>query len=82
MWRALVIMLGVVLGAAFPPDTVSAQNPPTMPSGSMHQMHHPGAAAGTPAMPGQDAFGAIAEVVRLLDADPRTDWSKVNLERR
>ena len=34
-----------------------------------------------PAMPGQDAFGAIAEVVRLLDADPETDWSKVDLER-
>ena len=92
MWRALVIMLGVVLGAAFLPDTVSAQNPPLQhmpkhgdqmptPSGSMHQMRHPGAAAGAPAMPGQDAFGAIAEVVRLLDADPKTDWSKVNLER-
>ena len=61
MWRALVIMLAVVLGAAFLPETVSAQNPP--------------------AMPGQDAFGAIAEVVRLLDADPKTDWTKVNLER-
>lgn len=73
MWRALVIMLGVMLGAAFLPDTASAQNP--------HQMHHPGAAAGSPAMPGQDAFGAIAEVVRLLDADPKTDWTKVNLER-
>ena len=32
-------------------------------------------------MPGQDAFGAIAEVVQLLDADPNTDWSKVDLER-
>jgi hypothetical protein len=32
-------------------------------------------------MPGQDAFGAIAEVVQMLDADPSTDWSKVDLER-
>jgi hypothetical protein len=32
-------------------------------------------------MPGQDAFGAISEVVRMLDADPSTDWSKVDLER-
>ena len=31
-------------------------------------------------MPGQDAFGAIQEVVRTLEADPNTDWSKVNLE--
>jgi len=30
-------------------------------------------------MPGQDAFGAIQEIVRILDADPRTDWSKINL---
>ncbi len=34
----------------------------------------------TPKLPGQDAFGAIQEIVRILDADPKTDWSKVNLE--
>jgi hypothetical protein len=34
----------------------------------------------TPTMPGQDAFEAIQEVVRILDADPKTDWSKVDLE--
>jgi hypothetical protein len=33
-----------------------------------------------PTMPGQDAFGAIQEIVRILDADPKTDWSKVDLE--
>ena len=38
------------------------------------------AAAATPTLPGQDAFGAIQEVVRILDADPETDWSKVDLE--
>jgi hypothetical protein len=38
-------------------------------------------AAGAPTQPGQDAFGAIAEVVRLLEADPNTDWSAVDLER-
>jgi hypothetical protein len=40
-----------------------------------------GMPAGIPTMPGQDAFGAIAEIVRLLDADPTTDWAKVDLER-
>lgn len=30
---------------------------------------------------GQGAFAAIAEIVKLLEADPSTDWSKVNLER-
>jgi hypothetical protein len=37
-------------------------------------------ASTTPTLPGQDAFGAIQEVVRILDADPKTDWSKVDLE--
>ena len=36
--------------------------------------------AGTPALPGQDAFGAVQEIVRILEADPKTDWSKANLE--
>jgi hypothetical protein len=42
--------------------------------GAMH------GAATTPTLPGQDAFGAIQELVRILDADPNTDWSKVDLE--
>ncbi len=40
------------------------------------QGHHMGA---QPASPGQDAFGAIQEIVQILDADPSTDWSKVNI---
>jgi hypothetical protein len=39
------------------------------------------AASGVPTLPGQDAFGAIQEIVRILEADPTTDWSTVNLER-
>ena len=41
----------------------------------MQSMH-----GGGPMLPGQDAFGTIAEVVALLEADPATDWSKVDLE--
>ena len=33
-----------------------------------------------PTMPGQDAFGAIQEIVQILESDPKTDWSKVNIE--
>jgi len=29
--------------------------------------------------PGQGAFAAIAEIVAALEADPTTDWSKVNI---
>jgi hypothetical protein len=50
----------------------------------MHGKHemmggHAAASTDQPALPGQDAFGAIQEVVRLLEADPSTDWSKVNI---
>lgn len=33
-----------------------------------------------PKAPGQAAYGALSEVVRLLEADSTTDWSKVNFE--
>jgi len=35
--------------------------------------------SGQPVMPGQEAFGTIQEVVRMLEADPSTDWSKVRI---
>lgn len=45
------------------------------------QDHHTaGAASKLPTEGGQDAFAAISELVRMLAANPRTDWSKVNLE--
>ena len=34
----------------------------------------------TPTQSGQAAYAAISEVVRILEADPNTDWSKVNVE--
>ncbi|MBA3854242.1 MAG: hypothetical protein C0503_07490 [Gemmatimonas sp.] len=42
-------------------------------------MQHP-AAGPQPKEGGQAAFASIAEIVKLLDADPRTDWRKVNIE--
>jgi hypothetical protein len=33
-----------------------------------------------PTSSGQAAFGAMSEVVRILKADPNTDWGKVNIE--
>jgi len=44
----------------------------------MHGGMH-GQQSGAVSMPGQDAFGAIQEVVQILQADPSTDWSKVNI---
>jgi hypothetical protein len=70
----------IVLISAFASSGVQAQT--AMPMN--HAAHHAGMAAppsGTiPTMPGQDAFGTVQEIVRILDADPNTDWSKVNIE--
>jgi hypothetical protein len=45
----------------------------------MAGMHQP-QAAGALSETGQSAFAAIAEATRTLDADPRTDWSKADIE--
>ena len=34
-----------------------------------------------PTAAGQAAYGTIAEIVRLLDANPATDWSRVDVEK-
>jgi hypothetical protein len=91
MFKAATIALSLGLGALLITPPLLAQSPPAphsqghQPGHEMgHHMHghHPTtAAAEAPTLPGQDAFGAIAEVVRLLEADPDTDWSRVDLER-
>lgn len=94
---AVAVVLAVALGGAVLAHTVFAQHPPApgpgrphqhepVPShgGDMHAEHMRlmrGMAGAGPTMPGQDAFGAIAEIVRILEADPATDWSKVDIER-
>jgi len=71
------------------PPMMQGQHPmPGQMQGMMHghqsmtpMAGHPGMASeATPTLPGQDAFGAIQEIVQMLDADPKTDWSKVDLE--
>ena len=95
MWKAVAVALGLAATGALAGDSALAQSAPgahdhprpeskgpaphQMDHRAMHEMHH--GAAGAPAAPGQDAFGALAEVVRLLDADPKTDWAAVDLER-
>lgn len=56
------------------PSVSSAQDAHSPPPGMVH-----GAAAAL-TEPGQGAFGALSEVVRVLEADPGTDWSKVDLD--
>ena len=52
-----------------------------------HSVYHMDQGAGThmsvnskePTFPGQDAFGAIQELVNILEADPSTDWTRVDI---
>jgi hypothetical protein len=44
----------------------------------MMQEHHGGGSV--PTQPGQGAFAAIQEIVGILEADPKTDWSKVDID--
>jgi hypothetical protein len=48
-----------------------------MDHGMMHQSFPRGAA---PVEPGQAAFAAIQEIVALLEADPETEWGKVDID--
>lgn len=41
--------------------------------------HGPAGARSLPAEGGQAAFAAIAEIVALLEADPATDWRRVDM---
>ena len=72
----LLAVLAIGAGAYFAgstPGTAQGDAP-------MHHAPHLGSAQGVmPTLPGQDAFGAIQEIVRILEADPATDWGKVDL---
>ena len=47
---------------------------------SQHAMHQPDMHnSAMPVEVGDAGFAAIAEIVLLLSADPKTDWSKVNI---
>ena len=76
-----VVLLSLRLVAQTPPV---AQAPPAAPMqhkpGMQHTPDMQHDAGPMPTQGGQAAFAAISEIVKLLEADPKTDWSKVNLE--
>jgi hypothetical protein len=76
MRRALAVVSVSFLVAV--PQLLAQTAPP---GGMQHMpgMQHPGAAAQA-TEGGQAAFAAITEIVKLLEADSATDWTKVNLE--
>lgn len=58
-----------------PAGMTQGQHPPGMMYD--HAGHHMSSMA---VQPGQAAFAAIQEIVEILEADPATDWSKVNID--
>ena len=68
---AAIILTGALRAGAQSAPATGMQHTP----GMQHEV--PGA---RPTQGGQAAFAAISEVVKMLDADRTTDWSKVNLE--
>ena len=73
----------LVAVALLAPSLSYAQTPmPGHDPAMMRQMMHGGSPQATtlPTQPGQSAFAAIQEIVAILEADPKTDWSRVNIE--
>ena len=70
-----------VLAAMVVPASAIFSQTHTNHQNAMHGNHQmaPGQAGTVPLEPGQGAFAAIAEIVAILNADPKTDWSKVNI---
>lgn len=72
----LIIAGGVATGAIFVGTNLSnAANTDHLD----HTRHMRGPKTTKPKMAGQEVFGTIQEIVHILEADPATDWSKVNI---
>jgi hypothetical protein len=82
--RRLIAVSAVLVfaGASLAVAQNAPGHPPMEIQGTVPMASHPGMSAPTrmPTMPGQEAFGTIQEIVQILEADPKTDWSKVDLE--
>jgi hypothetical protein len=76
---AVLLMAGISQAQTVRSDPTPGHEGRTMQMPA-HQQGGMVAVGPLPTMPGQDAFGAVQEIVRILEADPNTDWSKVNLD--
>lgn len=73
-----VAMLTPILAWSAPSSTETHP----MPAGHVmaHAPNARGAGAAMPQEPGQEMFGTVAEVIRILESSPDTDWSRVNID--
>ncbi|MDP2409306.1 MAG: hypothetical protein Q8M26_03365 [Pseudolabrys sp.] len=77
-WKTTIAGLAIAATTAYALAQHGGMHGQTMQGGQHGAMagHHSGA---QPVSPGQDAFGTIQEIVQILESDPSTDWSKVNI---
>ena len=76
------MMIRIVLAAAFlafPLVALAQTHTPVM-DHTVHAARTGQPLAAMPGQPGQSAFAAIQEIVAMLEADPKTDWSKVDID--
>ena len=76
--KSIVLAATLLLAPCLAQAQPAPAHNPTMMHGTMPGGHPQMAAQ--PMEAGQSAFAAISEIVGLLEADPATDWSKVNIE--
>jgi hypothetical protein len=77
--RGRVKLIGLGLLALLVPSVGWGQGAPTDDRAEHSAMHDLMHGAAPPTAAGQGAFAAIAEIVLLLQAEPETDWSKVDI---
>jgi len=83
--RGMAAMHEKMMGGGAPPPRDTIPTPPAAPvhahtPGMSHDSAMAAASSAMPTRAGQEAFATIGEIVRILEADPRTDWTKVDLE--
>lgn len=73
-----IILLAITLVSLMPHAAIAGEET----QGHVASMDHGAkiAVVTTLTEPGQSAFAAIQEIVKILDAAPETDWPKVNIE--
>ncbi len=74
---SMAVLLVPLTGRSAPAE------PPAHGDQMQHMNHQPGAHAAGGEMPresGQEIFGTVGEIIRILEASPDTDWSRVNID--
>ena len=79
MYR-IVITLALLLPVAAVAQTQMLHQMNSQDIAAHHIMMSGNGSATLPTEPGQSEFAAIQEIVAILEADPKTDWSKVSIE--